>query len=87
MRELSISVYFARAVLRNADTAIPSPYNTYLNAGLPPTPISNPRVESILATLNPAQHNYLYFFADGQGKNVFSRDYEEHQRLQRQMGL
>jgi UPF0755 protein len=76
-----------RAVLTNADTQINSPYNTYRNPGLPPTPISNPRVESILAALNPAEHNYLYFFADLQGKNVFSSSYEEHQRLQRKMGL
>ena len=76
-----------RAVLTNADTRIPSPYNTYQNPGLPPTPISNPQVESILAALKPAAHNYLYFFADNQGNNVFSASYEEHQRLQRRMRL
>ncbi len=76
-----------RAVLTRADTQIASPYNTYQNPGLPPTPISNPRVESILAALNPTEHNYLYFFADRQGTNVFSDTYEEHQRLQRKMRL
>jgi UPF0755 protein len=76
-----------RAVLTNKDTATPSPYNTYLNPGLPPTPISNPRVESILAAMSPAQHGYLYFFSDQQGQNVFSRSYEEHQSLQRRMRL
>ncbi|MCB5253505.1 MAG: endolytic transglycosylase MltG [Candidatus Cloacimonadaceae bacterium] len=76
-----------REVLTNADTEIPSPYNTYQNPGLPPTPISNPRVESILAALNPLDQGYLYFFADRRGKNVFSSSYQEHQRLQRQMRL
>ncbi|MCB5259335.1 MAG: endolytic transglycosylase MltG [Candidatus Cloacimonetes bacterium] len=76
-----------REVLTNSDTEIVSDYNTYRITGLPPTPISNPQVESILAALNPAQHNYLYFFSDRKGNNVFSKSYEEHLRLQRQMGL
>lgn len=76
-----------REVLTNADTEIVSDYNTYRITGLPPTPISNPQVESILAALNPAQHNYLYFFSDRKGNNVFSKSFEEHLRLQRQMGL
>ncbi|HQB98119.1 MAG TPA: endolytic transglycosylase MltG, partial [Candidatus Cloacimonadota bacterium] len=76
-----------RAVLTNAGTRIPSPYKTNRNPGLPPTPISNPQVDSILAALKPAAHNYLYFFADNQGNNVFSASYEEHQRLQRRMRL
>lgn len=76
-----------REVLRNADTSIPSPYNTYMNQGLPPTPICNPRIESIVAALNPAKHSYLYFFSNRQGQNVFSKSYEEHQRLQRSMKL
>lgn len=76
-----------REVLTTADTRIPSPYNTYQHPGLPPTPISNPRVESIQAALSPQDTGYLYFFADRQGKNVFSGSYEEHQRLQRQMKL
>lgn len=76
-----------REVLTSSDTEIVSDYNTYRITGLPPTPISNPQVESILAALNPAQHNYLYFFSDRKGNNVFSKSYEEHLRLQRQMGL
>jgi UPF0755 protein len=76
-----------REVLTNQDTQIKSPYNTYRNPGLPPTPISNPQVSSIAAALTPASHNYLYFFADKQGNNVFTASYEEHQRRQRQMGL
>lgn len=76
-----------REVLTNNDTAIRSPYNTYLNPGLPPTPISNPRVESLIAAQNPARHDYLYFFSNRQGQNVFSSSYTEHQNLQRKLGL
>ena len=60
------------------DTEIPSPYNTYLNAGLPPGPISNPGLESIKAVLDPALTDYLYFVADKNGAHRFSRTYEEH---------
>jgi len=73
-----------RAVLLTSDTQIPSPYNTYQNPGLPPTPISNPRLESIRAALDPEEHHYLYFFADGKGGNVFSASFAEHQRQLRQ---
>jgi UPF0755 protein len=57
-----------------------SPYNTYLNAGLPPGPIAAPRLASIRAVLNPAQHDYLYFVAEpgGTGRHVFARTFEEH---------
>jgi UPF0755 protein len=43
------------------DTGINSPYNTYLHPGLPPGPISNPDLPSLLAALHPAQSNFLYF--------------------------
>lgn len=76
-----------REVLTRKDIAIPSPYNTYVNTGLPPTPICNPRLESIEAVLNPATHNYLYFFSNRKGENVFSHSYEEHLNLQRQLRL
>lgn len=57
-----------------------SPYNTYLNAGLPPGPIAAPRLASIQAVLNPAQHDYLYFVAEpgGTGRHVFARTFDEH---------
>lgn len=76
-----------REVLTAKDIKTPSPYNTYQNPGLPPTPISNPSVASILAVIDPQDLGYLYFFSDRQGKNVFSSSYQEHQRLQRQMRL
>ena len=57
-----------------------SPYNTYLNYGLPPGPINNPGRESILAALYPAKHNYIYFVADYNGRHRFAKNYEEHQK-------
>lgn len=59
---------------------VPSPYNTYLNAGLPPGPIAAPRLASIQAVLNPAQHDYLYFVAEpgSTGRHVFARTFDEH---------
>ena len=57
-----------------------SPYNTYLNAGLPPGPIAAPRLASIQAVLAPAQHDYLFFVAEpgGTGRHVFARTFDEH---------
>ncbi|MGB2869319.1 MAG: endolytic transglycosylase MltG [Bacteroidota bacterium] len=63
-----------------ADLKYDSPYNTYLNYGLPPGPINNPGKASILATLYPENHEYLYFVATGVGGHRFSRTYSEHQK-------
>lgn len=60
----------------------PSPYNTYLNQGLPPTPIASPGLASLQAVLNPAQTDYLYFVARYDGTHVFSRTLSEHQAAQ-----
>lgn len=57
-----------------------SPYNTYLNYGLPPGPINNPGRQSILAALYPAKHNFIYFVADYNGRHRFARNYDEHQK-------
>ena len=73
-----------KAVLSRSDTQIPSLYNTYQNPGLPPTPICNPQIESLLAAINPDKHSYLYFFADLKGANVLSHSFEEHLSKQRQ---
>jgi len=60
--------------------AVDSPYNTYLNPGLPPGPIASPGVQSVQAVLAPADHDYLFFVAlpDGSGLHAFSRTMEEH---------
>jgi len=62
------------------DLDIESPYNTYRNYGLPPTPINNPGRNSILAALYPARHSYLYFVADGKGGHRFSKTFDEHKQ-------
>ncbi|MGB2924823.1 MAG: endolytic transglycosylase MltG [Limnothrix sp.] len=57
----------------------PSPYNTYLNTGLPPTAIAAPGVESLRATLNPEDTEYLFFVAKYDGTHVFSKTLAEHE--------
>jgi UPF0755 protein len=59
---------------------IPTLYNTYLFRGLPPGPIASPGLESILAALNPAKLDYLYFVARGDGSHEFSADLATHNR-------
>jgi UPF0755 protein len=56
----------------------PTPFNTYLISGLPPTPICNPGRESILAALYPAPVTYLYFVSKNDGSHFFSSTIEEH---------
>ena len=60
------------------DLRIDSPYNTYINRGLPPAPICNPGRESLEAAINPTKNEYLFFLARGNGRNHFSRTYSEH---------
>jgi len=57
---------------------IRSPYNTYLNPGLPPGPISQPSDSSLIAALYPAPIGYLYFVAQPDGKHIFSASYADH---------
>ncbi|MCB0194382.1 MAG: endolytic transglycosylase MltG [Anaerolineae bacterium] len=57
-----------------------SPYNTYMNAGLPPGPIANPGVSSINAALQPASTNYLFFMGcGGEGAHLFAEDFATHE--------
>lgn len=64
------------------EVATPSPYNTYINAGLPPTPIGSPGLPSLEATLSPEATDYLYFVARYDGTHVFSRTLAEHEAAQ-----
>jgi len=64
--------------LTHADVVDPTPWNTYVVPGLPPTPIANPGRASIEAALHPAKTSDLYFVADGSGGHVFAQTFEEH---------
>jgi UPF0755 protein len=64
--------------LTKEDLLRPTPYNTYLRDGLPPTPICNPGKKSILAALHPAPVPYLYFVSKNDGSHYFSSDIEDH---------
>lgn len=63
-----------------SDTKIDSPYNTYLYTGLMPTPINNPRIESIVAALEPNETDYFFFFHTDDGQTFYSETFEEHSR-------
>jgi UPF0755 protein len=66
--------------LTRAHLRSPSPYNTYLNPGLPPTPIALPGRAAIHAALNPAAGETLYFVSRGDGSHHFSVTLAEHNR-------
>ena len=66
--------------LRKVDLRRDSPYNTYMRAGLPPTPIAIPSMESLLAAANPAKSDALYFVAKGDGSSYFSKTLAEHEK-------
>lgn len=57
-----------------------SPYNTYLYQGLPPTPIGNPGIESILAVLQPTPSNYFYYITGNDGQFYYAETFDEHRR-------
>jgi UPF0755 protein len=61
-----------------------TPYNTYLNRGLPPTPISNVGLNSLRAVASPAETNYLFFFSGDDKRNYFSESLQAHENLMRQ---
>ena len=62
------------------DSVADHPYNTYTHPGLPPGPIGSPGEAAIVASLEPAETDYLYFVARSDGTHVFSRTLAEHNR-------
>lgn len=64
--------------LRRRDLERDSAYNTYIRAGLPPTPIAMPAMASLLAAVRPAETRALYFVARGDGFSQFSATLDEH---------
>lgn len=73
--------------ISRADLREPSPYNTYTNAGLPPTPIAMVGREAIHAALNPTTGSSLYFVAKGDGSHIFSDDLDAHNSAVREYQL
>jgi len=66
--------------IRRKDLETDTPYNTYVRAGLPPTPIALPGAESLAAALNPAPSDVLYFVSRGNGTSEFSNNLADHNR-------
>lgn len=64
--------------LTQSDLATSSPYNTYRNAGLPPTPINNPGMSALEAALYPSTTPYVYYLSDKEGKMHYARTFAEH---------
>ncbi len=65
---------------------VKNPYSTYAHPGLPPGPIANPGSASVTAVLAPADTEYLFFVAVGEGgRHVFNKDYEDHQLAVRRL--
>ena len=75
---LSDGLGFLDRPLDRDDLAAAHPWNTYVIAGLPPTPIANPGKASIEAVLHPVASDDLYFVADGAGGHVFARTLDQH---------
>jgi UPF0755 protein len=67
-----------RGTIYASDLKSPSPYNTYLHAGLPPGPICSPGLASLRAAMHPSQTDYLYFVSDAAGHTRFSVGLKEH---------
>lgn len=73
--------------LKREHLRTPGPYNTYLNRGLPPSPIASPGRAAIHAALQPEAGTELYFVARGDGSHEFSNTLEEHNRAVRKYQL
>ena len=69
-----------RGSLARSELTVDEPYNTYVRPGLPPGPICNPGLASLRSAVSPADVDYRYFVAAGDGSHLFSREYEDQQR-------
>jgi len=69
-----------KGTLRLRDLRLNTPYNTYMNRGLPPGPIGNPGEVALRAALHPAETDYLYFVANTQGGHFFAATLAEHNK-------
>jgi len=69
--------------LTTEDLRADSPYNTYTNKGLTPTPIANPGLDSIIATIEPKESPYLFYLSDLKSNMHYARDFEGHKRNKR----
>lgn len=67
------------------DLEIKSPYNTYQINKLPPTAIASPGQKALNAAFDPAESDYLFYFARKDGSHIFSKNYQEHLKKQRQL--
>ena len=67
--------------LTKTDLTQDSPYNTYINKGLPPGPIGNPSIDAIMAAATPIKTDYVFYLSDRKGLLYYSKTYEEHLRL------
>ena len=76
-----------RKELTIADLKIDSPFNTYKNVGLPPSPISNPGILSLEAAANPARTDYLFYMSDKNGITHYAKTLEEHNLNIKKYGL
>ena len=78
-------IYAQDGAADRIDTSLDSPYNTYRNVGLTPTPIANPGLASLQAALNPESHNYYYYVLNpSTGMHQFSTTQEEHEQYRSQ---
>ena len=66
--------------LRKSELRSDTPWNTYVNRGLPPTPIANPGLASLQAAVSPTETDYIFFVADGTGGHAFAVTLKEHNR-------
>lgn len=84
---LQMALGIHKPIYNAKDMAVVSPYNTYLIDGLPVGPGNGPGAPSIVAALNPAEHDYFYFLSDiyNDSKTYYSETYEQHLKLQNEL--